>query len=241
MSWNWPGDNQVLSKAASPKHPMRSLKRKHRANVNFDRTLPIVAPLLRRALRSRQTLRRTQFETVPRAPGRVIFLGDSITEWAAWEDWFPELRTTNRGIAGQAICDVQVRLESAIVEPKAVSLLIGTNDLHGLGQSSSVGQIAEQMRTLVHSIRAMAPSASLLINSIFPRSTHFRDRIIRLNEHYQQIVDENGVTYVDVWPALADAEGAIRPEMTADGLHLSIAGYKAWADVLRPHLAQFAD
>jgi lysophospholipase L1-like esterase len=178
---------------------------------------------------------------VPRAHGRVTFLCDSITEWAAWEDWFPELRTTNRGIAGQAICDVQARLDSAIVEPKAVSLLIGTNDLHGLGKSTSVGQIAEQMQTLVHHIRVMAPSASLLINSILPRSAHFRDRIIGLNTHFQQIADKNGATYVDVWPALADAKGAIRPEMTVDGLHLSIAGYRAWTDVLRPNLAQFAD
>ncbi len=209
--------------------------------MNFDRILPIAAPLLRRALRSKQALRRTQFEAVPRSPGRVVFLGDSITEWTAWEDWFPQLRTTNRGIAGQAICDVQARLDSAIVEPKAVSLLIGTNDLHGLGQSSNVDRIADQMRRLVHSIRAMAPSASLLINSILPRTTLFRDRIIRLNAHYQQIADENGATYVDVWPALAGAEGAIRPEMTADDIHLSIAGYKAWTDVLRPHLARFAD
>jgi lysophospholipase L1-like esterase len=209
--------------------------------MSLDHILPIVAPLLRWALRSKQALRRTQFETVPRTPGRVIFLGDSITEWSAWEDWFPELRTTNRGIGGQAICDVRARLHSAIVEPKAVSLLIGTNDLHGLGQSSNVDQIADQMRALVHCIRGMAPSASLLINSVLPRSTHFRDRIIKLNAHYQRIADENGVTYVDVWPALAGADGAIRPEMTADGLHLSIAGYKAWTDVLRPHLAQFAE
>jgi lysophospholipase L1-like esterase len=136
---------------------------------------------------------------------------------------------------------VQARLDSAILEPKAVSLLIGANDLHGLGQSSNVDQIADQMPRLINTIREMAPSASLLINSIFPRSTHFRDRIISLNVRYQKIADEDGATYVDVWPALAGAEGAIRPEMTADGLHLSIAGYMAWTDVLRSHLAGFAD
>jgi lysophospholipase L1-like esterase len=178
---------------------------------------------------------------VPRAPGRVVFLGDSITEWGAWEDWFPNLRTTNRGIAGEAICGVQARLDSAIVEPKAVSLLVGTNDLHGLGLSSNVDRIAEQMRVLVNGIRAMAPSAPLFINSIFPRSPLFRDRIIQLNTHYRQIADEIGGTYVDMWPVLAGAEGAILPEVTADGLHLSVVGYKAWTDVLRPHLTQFAD
>jgi lysophospholipase L1-like esterase len=209
--------------------------------VDLDRILPILAPLLRRALSSRQALRRTQFEAVLPVPGRVIFLGDSITEWAAWEDWFPELRTTNRGIGGQAICDVLVRLQSAVVEPKAVSLLIGTNDLHGLGESADIDQIANQMGTLVQRIRCMAPSTALFVNSILPRSTRFRDRIVRLNAHYQRIADEGGATYVDVWPALAGTDGAIRPALTTDGLHLSIAGYRAWTDVLRPHLVRFAE
>jgi lysophospholipase L1-like esterase len=210
-------------------------------NMHLDHILPIIAPLLRRALSSKQALRRTQFEAVLPAPDRVVFLGDSITEWTAWEDWFPELRTTNRGTGGEAVGDVLERLQSAIIAPKAVSLLIGTNDLHGLGKSSDVDQIAEQMRTLVRRIRVMAPSASLFVNSILPRSAHFRDRIVKLNAHYHQIADESGATYVNIWPVLAGIDGAIRPELTADGLHLSIAGYRAWTDVLRPYLAHFGD
>jgi lysophospholipase L1-like esterase len=217
------------------------VSRKHCIAVNLDRIVPIAAPLIRRILKSKHALRRIQFESVPRTPGRIVFLGDSITEWTAWEDWFPELRTTNRGISGQAICGVMDRLDSAIVAPKAVSLLIGTNDLHGLGQSSNVNQIAEQLRTLVRRIRAMAPSAPLLINSVMPRSAHFRERIIRLNARYQQIAAETGATYIDLWPALATADGIIKPEMTMDGLHLSVAGYKCWTDILRPHLARFAE
>lgn len=171
----------------------------------------------------------------------MLFLGDSITEWTAWEDWFPELCTMNRGIAGQAICDVMARLDSAIVDPKAISLLIGTNDLHGLGRSSDVEQITEQMRALVLRIREMAPSAPLFVNSVLPRSRHFRDRIIRLNAGYQAIASESSLTYVDLWPFLANSDGIIKPEMTVDGLHLSVTGYKIWSDVLRPHLAAFSD
>ena len=192
-------------------------------------------------MRSTQAKREALFEGESPAPGRVVFLGDSITEWTAWDDWFPELATTNRGIGGQAICDVMARLDTAVVAPRAISLMIGTNDLHGLGNSSKVPEIAEQMRALVQRIRSMAPTAALLINSVTPRSAFFRDRIISLNEHYRRIADENGATFVDLWPALAGPDGAIRPELTADGLHLSHAGYGAWVEVLRPHLAAFAD
>ncbi|WP_298685829.1 GDSL-type esterase/lipase family protein [uncultured Sphingomonas sp.] len=208
--------------------------------VNLDRILPTAAPLLRRMLRSEQAQRERQFAAMPRTTGRVVFLGDSITEWTAWEDWFPDLAATNRGIGGQAVGDVQRRLDSAIVDPVAVSLLIGTNDLHGLGRSTGIDDIADQCRTLVGTIRAMAPNACLLVNSVMPRSTRFRDRIVALNAQYRDIATANDATYVDVFSALADRDGAIRRDLTDDGLHLSVAGYAAWVEVLRPHLTRFA-
>jgi lysophospholipase L1-like esterase len=208
--------------------------------LNLDRILPAFAPLLRRALRTPQARRETHFRSVPAATDRVVFLGDSITEMTDWGDWFPELRTSNRGIGGQAICDVALRLDTALIAPKAISLLIGTNDLHGLGKSSKVEDIADQMRAMVQRIQHMAPSVPLFINSITPRSTHFRDRIILLNQDYRAIAEESGAIYVDLWPAFAGADGAIRTELTTEGLHLSVAGYKVWTDILRPHLAPLA-
>jgi lysophospholipase L1-like esterase len=208
--------------------------------MNLDRILPICAPLLRRVLRTGQARRESHFETVPAAPGRFVFLGDSITEMTDWGDWFPDLRTSNRGIGGQAICDVALRLDTSLIAPKAISLMIGTNDLHGLGKSSKVEDIADQMRALVHQIQQMAPSVPLFINSITPRSTHFRDRIIFLNQDYRAIAEESGAIYVDLWPAFAGADGAIRTELTTEGLHLSVAGYNVWTDILRPHLAPLA-
>lgn len=209
--------------------------------INLDRILPIFSPLLSRALRSRQSRREKLFETVPAAPGRVVFLGDSITEMTDWGDWFPELRTVNRGIGGQSVRDLSRRLHTALVEPKAISLLIGTNDLHGLGKSTEVIVIASQLSTLVGQIRSVAPTALLIINSIPPRSLHFRDRIIALNRHYIAIAEECGATYLDAWSVMAGPDGAILPALTTDGLHLSVAGYEAWTNLLRPHLARFAE
>jgi lysophospholipase L1-like esterase len=171
---------------------------------------------------------------------RVLFLGDSITEMTDWGDWFPELCTMNRGIGGQAVRDLIPRLHTALIEPKAIFLMIGTNDLHGLGGSTKVDDIAYQMRNLVQKIRSMAPSAPLFVNSVTPRSAHFRDRIVALNQRHCKIAEDSGSTFTDLWPVFASPAGAIRPELTTNGLHLSVAGYKAWTDILRPHLAAFA-
>ena len=207
---------------------------------NLDRLLPILAPVLRPLMASMQRGRRSQFEALPSPADRVLFLGDSITEQGIWAEWFPELRTLNRGIGGDPICGVLARLDSAINKPRAISLLIGTNDLHGVGKSRAVVDIVEQMRELVERISQMAPSAPLFINSVLPRSTLFRDRIQSLNEGYRRIAADAGATYVDVWPVLAGPDGAIRSELTTDGLHLQGAGYGAWTAILRPHLARFA-
>jgi lysophospholipase L1-like esterase len=205
--------------------------------MNLDRILPPLAPAVRHLLARKQAQREAQFAAAPPAPGRVVFLGDSITEWTAWEDWFPNLKTTNRGIGGQAIRDVMARLDTAIIAPRAVSLLIGTNDLHGMGASKRVEAIAAQMDDLVGAIRDRAPDAVLLINSVLPRSALFRDRIGALNEHNRAIAAKHVAGYIDLWPALAGADGAMRPEFSPDGIHLSIAGYRAWTEVLRPYLS----
>lgn len=140
----------------------------------------------------------------------------------------------NRGIGGQTICDVLRRLDSAIVTPRAISLLIGTNDLHGLGNARDMRAITAQMDELIHRIRVMAPSSPLFVNSVTPRSLHFRDRIAALDHGCAEIASRRGATFIDLWPALADADGALLPEMTpADGPSTSV-GSLAIARFLRP-------
>jgi lysophospholipase L1-like esterase len=206
--------------------------------MNTDRVLTTVAPLLGRIAQRAREARRAQLEGLPAAPpGSVVLLGDSITEAGIWNEWFPEHRTLNRGIGWDTVGGVIARLDGALPDPRAVSLLIGTNDLTGLGRSRDVEDIAEQMQDLVRRIRERAPGAALLVNSVMPRSAWFAPRIRRLNEHYRTIAADAGATYVDLWPALADGDGQLRKELTTDGLHLTSAGYRAWVDVLRPQLA----
>jgi lysophospholipase L1-like esterase len=196
----------------------------------------ITAPLVRTLLRRTKAARRSQFEQLTLAPDRVVFLGDSITEGGLWDEWFPSLSCVNRGIGGDTVGDVAGRLESALNRPRCVSLLIGTNDLSGLGPTRNVQRIAEQTRGLVESVRRASPDSVVLINSVMPRRRSMADAIEQLNTHYGQISDEAGATYVDLWPALADTSRALRREFTLDSLHLNGAGYRAWVEVLRPHL-----
>src|SRR5581483_7987262 len=63
----------------------------------------------------------------------VVFLGDSITQ--GWRDnmggRFAGLKVANRGISGDTTRGVLIRLDEDVIalHPRAVVLLIGTNDL----------------------------------------------------------------------------------------------------------------
>ena len=185
--------------------------------------------------------RRRYFDAVGIAKGRVLFLGDSITEGGLWPDLFPDLATSNRGIGGEATYDLLERVDAAINEPAAVSLMIGTNDLHGPRELRAPDQVVARVDEIVRRIRDAAPSALILVHSVLPRTSHFASRIRAYNEGYREVADRHGAEYVDLWPAFTDASGAaIRPEYSKDNLHLTPAGYLAWADVLRPLLAPYA-
>ncbi|MFE3257952.1 GDSL-type esterase/lipase family protein [Nocardia sp. NPDC059091] len=185
-------------------------------------------------LRTSIAMRASQFALLPTPAGRVVFFGDSITEGGLWDEWFPQVRPINRGISGNTIDDLRARLDTAIDAPAAVFLLIGTNDL-SLGRSP--GRVGENLRELVTEIRECAPHAPLHVQSVMPRKAKFADRIHTLNAAVWKVAAEADAAYIDLWPALADANGALRPEFTRDGLHLSGAGYAAWIEVLRPHVA----
>jgi lysophospholipase L1-like esterase len=185
--------------------------------------------------------RRQHFDAVGIAKGRVLFLGDSITEGGMWPDLFPDLATSNRGIGGEATYDLLERVDAAINDPAAVSLLIGTNDLHGPRELRAPAKIVERTDEIVRRIREAAPSALILVNSVLPRTVHFAGRIRKINEGYRTVAVKHDAEYVDLWPAFVGASGdAIKPEYSKDNLHLTPAGYLAWAEVLRPLLAPYA-
>jgi hypothetical protein len=73
--------------------------------------------------------RRSQFEQLIPRPGQFVFLGDSNIEQGAWNEWFPTLPCINRGIGGDTVNGVRLRLDSAINQPLGVSLVIGSNDV----------------------------------------------------------------------------------------------------------------
>ena len=195
-----------------------------------------------KALPGRSSLRnsiaacRTQFEQLIPRPGQFVFLGDSNIEQGAWNEWFPTLPCINRGIGGDTVNGVRLRLDSAINEPLGVFLVIGSNDVADSRGSRRVPEVADELHRLITDIKSLAPSTTIFLNSVLPRSRTMSDAIRSLNERYRDLAVKTETTYIDAWSALSAIDGSVRPEFTFDGHHLNGLGYRTWVDILRPHI-----
>jgi lysophospholipase L1-like esterase len=67
----------------------------------------------------------------PADPKRVVFMGDSITDFWRLDQYFPGRPYVNRGIGGQTTPQMLVRMYPDVIElkPAAMIVLAGTNDI----------------------------------------------------------------------------------------------------------------
>jgi lysophospholipase L1-like esterase len=173
-----------------------------------------VLPLLRRVLRTHQEQRASQFSQPGPPAGHIVFLGDSITEFGLWNEWFPGIPVLNRGVSGEASAQVLRRLGTAINDPVATFRLIGTNDLATL---VPIDVIAANVAAILAGIGERAPGAPVYVQSVMPRTARFRREIHELNCRYADLAAQlpPHVRYVDLWSALATADGALNPRSVA--------------------------
>ena len=173
----------------------------------------------------------------------IVFLGDSITQ--GWHDdldgSFPGLKVANRGISGDTTRGVLIRLDEDVIalNPRAVVLLIGTNDLDEAG--SNPWQIAGNIRLIVERLHAANPAMPVVICQVMPSSPQ-KNRpgylIRRVNQLILELtVDQPQVTVVDTWKLYAGPDNNAPVELFPDLLHPNNLGYAKWANAIRPVLA----
>lgn len=184
------------------------------------------------------------FDRLTVTPDDIVFLGNSITDGGEFAEIFEMENCLNRGIRSDVINGVRKRLQQVVSgHPKKIFLLIGINDVsHGL----SAEKIAANYEQLVKEIRQASPETQLYVQSVMPINNDFkryknligRENVIpALNTLLREIARDNSAVYIDLWPALVGKDGKkMDRAYTNDGLHLTGAGYQAWASVLAPYV-----
>jgi len=172
----------------------------------------------------------------------VVFLGDSITQ--GWGDdfsrHFPGMKIANRGISGDTTRGVLIRLNEDVLalSPRAIVLLIGTNDLE---EQADPEIVAANLKLILAGLKQADARLPIVLCRVFPSSESKKrpaDKIKKLNQLYATAVKgDERVILLDTWTLFANDKGDAKPEEFPDLLHLNEAGYKKWAAALRPILA----
>lgn len=179
----------------------------------------------------------------PPAPGenRVVFFGDSITENWKLAEYFPGRSFINRGIHSQTTAQMLLRFHADVIElkPRVVVILAGTNDL---AEKMPLENIEANIASMAEPARARG--IQVVLASVLPvrdiktltgretPNTALRPpgQIGAMNERLKKYSAEKGFIYLDYFSAMADENGMLRRELSADGLHPNANGY----GVMRP-------
>jgi lysophospholipase L1-like esterase len=167
----------------------------------------------------------------------VVMAGDSITANARWPEMFPSVRIVNRGVGGDTITGLGLRVDALLApEPKKLFLMIGINDIYG---KNSPDYIADKYQAIV---QKLAKHAKVYVQSTVACSgaTCTKERelaVAELNEKLATMCMETACTFINLNAKMAP-RGRLLDKLTLDGIHLNGNGFQLWRDVLTPYISE---
>jgi lysophospholipase L1-like esterase len=184
-------------------------------------------------------------------PSRVVFFGDSITDFWHLNEYFPGKDYVDRGISGQITGEMLGRMKADVIDlrPRAMILLAGTNDL---ARGVAPGTIENNLIMITELARAH--NIKVLLSSILPVSdyhqtenprfemskTHDPQRIREVNQWIQAYCKAGNCIYVDYFSAMVDSAGMMQADLADDGLHPNSKGYRIMAPIAQKAIDEVA-
>lgn len=178
---------------------------------------------------------------------RIVLMGNSIT--IGWLQTHPEFfknsSYVNRGIGGQTTPQMLVRFRTDVVDldPAAVVILAGTNDIAGNTGPSTLEMILDNLKSMTEI--AQANDIKVLLCSVLPAFDYpWRPglepniKIPKLNAMIKEYASKSGAYYLDYFSALDDGNNGLIEAYTYDGVHLTLEGYQVLEPLLENALEE---
>ena len=122
-----------------------------------------------------------------------------------------------------------------------VYLMLGVNELGWYNDKRYEDNYAQ----LIDLVKQAQPGAQIYLQTLIPVSAEKsassyvnNPQILVYNEIITRLVQEKGAYLVDVWSEFVEEDGALNPEGSVDGVHLTKQYYVRWLDYLKTHTAQ---
>jgi lysophospholipase L1-like esterase len=183
----------------------------------------------------------------PADAGRVVFMGDSITDGWKLAQYFPGKPYVNRGIGGQTTPQMLTRMFEDVInlKPAAVVIFAGTNDIARNTGPSTIEMVEENFQAM--SELALDHGIKVILCSITPVSDYTPGKktdgrppmdILKLNAWLKAYAGRIHAVYADYFAALADDKGLLKDGFSRDGLHPNDKGYELMAPVAAAAIQQ---
>ena len=165
----------------------------------------------------------------------IVFVGDSQTWRFHLAERFPGLPVVNRGIGSDTTAGLLARWDATIANLPAAQVLIqiGYND----HEYRSIDESLANTREII--ARAQTMADRVLVQSLLPvrgRGAEAPRLVEQHNAGLESLAVEMGAEWLDLMPVFADENGAMRADLSDDGVHPNERGYDVWADLLRDRL-----
>ncbi|MCH4154729.1 MAG: GDSL-type esterase/lipase family protein [Muribaculaceae bacterium] len=187
--------------------------------------------------------RSTLFKVLPVKSSDIVFFGDSQTDGCEWNELFSNPCCKNRGVNGDGLAGYIERIESVVAgHPRKIFILGGVNDIPHF---ASADTILANMDRLISIIKMKSPRTKIYLESLLPINNDFHkykgligkeDMVLAVNRGYAKIAERQHVTFINLFPHFADAEGKLSKAYTNDGLHLLGDGYILLRGILKPYV-----
>ena len=169
----------------------------------------------------------------------ILFVGSSSIRMWDLPKYFPDRRVINRGFGGSQMADVVNFAQRIVIKhrPRVVVVYSGDNDV---AAGKSAEEVHDDFLALVEKVRTALPETKIVCIAIKPSIARWqlRETMRAANGLISDTcAEEDLLEFVDVWPAMLDAQGLPRRDLFLDdGLHMNHEGYAIWADLVRDHL-----
>jgi lysophospholipase L1-like esterase len=183
----------------------------------------------------------------PPEAGRVVFMGDSITDGWKLAQYFPGKPYLNRGIGGQVTAQMLNRMFEDVInlKPEAVTIFAGTNDIARNNGPNTIEMVEENFQAMtelaqLHGIKVIL-CALTPVSDYGPRKmTEGRPPadILKLNAWIRTYAAKVHAVYADYYAALVDDKGMLKDGFSRDGLHPNDKGYELMAPVAAAAIQQ---
>lgn len=189
----------------------------------------------------------TLFQSKKSGEKRIVLMGDSITEF--WlqihSEFFEGKPYLDRGISGQTTAQMLIRFRQDVIQlqPDAVVLLAGVNDIAGNTGPTTPEKIFGNITSMVELAKANA--IKVILCSILPANDFYwrpngkaAATIIQLNQLIKSYADKHHIPYVDFHAVMADASNGLPKEFSNDGVHPNLKGYQIMEPLLEKAIQQ---